>query len=100
MGSSKLPRLDKGVMFISLQLTYGVGTVQAYNPAIERRMKEFYDTLSEKDKRRYAGVEAMKLGRGGVAYIIRVLGCSRKTVLKGLRELNTLSQDEQPKKNA
>jgi len=70
-----------------------------YNPTIEQRMKKFYDTLSEKDKRRYAGVEAMKLGRGGVAYITQILGCSRKTVIKGLRELNALSSDEQAKKN-
>jgi hypothetical protein len=70
-----------------------------YNPSIEQRMKKFYDTLSEKDKRRYAGVEAMKLGRGGVAYVTKILGCSRKTVFKGLRELNSLSCDELVKKN-
>ena len=33
-----------------------------YEPTIEQNMKKFYDTLSEKDKRRYAGVEAMKFG--------------------------------------
>lgn len=70
-----------------------------YDATIEQRMKKFYDTLSEKDKRRYAGVEAMKFGRGGVAYITRVLGCSRKTVIKGLKELNDLSPDKGAKKN-
>lgn len=70
-----------------------------YNRSIEQSMKKFYDTLTEKDKRRYAGVEAMKLGRGGVAYITKIVGCSRKTVIKGLRELNGLSSDEQVKKN-
>lgn len=70
-----------------------------YNPTLEQKMKKFYETLSEKDKRRYAGVEAMKFGRGGVAYIGRVLGCSRKTVIKGLKELNVLSQDQPSKKN-
>ena len=70
-----------------------------YKPTIEQNMKKFYDTLTEKDKRRYAGVEAMKFGRGGVAYITRILGCSRKTVLKGLQELNDLSPDKPPKKN-
>lgn len=69
-----------------------------YHASIEQGMKKFYDTLSEKDKRRYAGVEAMKLGRGGVAYITKILGCSRKTVIKGLRELNALSV-ESAKKN-
>ena len=71
----------------------------AYPQAIEEKMKHFYDTLSEKDKRRYAGVEAMKFGRGGVAYITRVLGCSHKTVIKGLKELNNLSPDKRSKKN-
>ena len=71
-----------------------------YHPTLEQKMKKFYETLSEKDKRRYAGVEAMKFGRGGVAYISRVLGCSRKTVIKGLKELNDLSPDQPPKKNA
>ena len=70
-----------------------------YNRTIEQNMKKFYDTLTEKDKRRYAGVEAMKFGRGGVAYITRMLGCSHKTVIKGLKELNELSPDKQPKKN-
>ncbi len=70
-----------------------------YHHTIEQKMKKFYETLSEKDKRRYAGVEAMKLGRGGVAYLSRVLGCSRKTVIKGLKELNELSPQEAAKKN-
>jgi hypothetical protein len=70
-----------------------------YDPTIEQNMKRFYETLSEKDKRRYAGVEAMKFGRGGVAYITRVLGCSHKTVIKGLKELNNLSPAKRSKKN-
>jgi hypothetical protein len=70
-----------------------------YHPSIEQKMKKFYETLSEKDRRRYAGVEAMKLGRGGVAYLSRVLGCSRKTVIRGLKELNGLSADQPAKKN-
>ena len=49
-----------------------------YPPAIEKQMKKFYRTLSEKDKRRYAGVEAIKFGRGGIMYIARVLECDRK----------------------
>ena len=69
-----------------------------YHPTLEQKMKKFYDTLSEKDKRGYAGVEAMKFGRGGVAYISRVLGCSRKTVIKGLKELYELSPEQPAKK--
>jgi hypothetical protein len=64
-----------------------------YRPEIEQKMKQFYDTLSEKDKRRYAGVEAMKFGRGGLAYLNRVLGCSQKTIIKGLKELALLTSE-------
>jgi len=64
-----------------------------YRPAIEEKMKQFYDTLSEKDKRRYAGAEAMKFGHGGLAYINRVLGCSQKTIVKGLKELAVLTSE-------
>jgi hypothetical protein len=73
--------------------------VTPYNPTLEQKMKKFYETLSEKDKRGYAGVEAMKFGRGGVAYLIGVLGCSRKTVIKGLKELHNLSSNQSLKKN-
>lgn len=69
-----------------------------YSPEIEQTMKAYYDTLTEKDQRRYAGVEAIKFGRGGVAYIIRVLGCSRKTVVKGIKEVKRLSPGSQRKK--
>ncbi|MCP3966234.1 MAG: ISAzo13 family transposase [Lentisphaerae bacterium] len=53
-------------------------------------MQKFYNSLSEKDRRRYAGIEAMKSGRGGIVYVSKVLKCSRKTVSKGIRELNNL----------
>ena len=60
---------------------------------IEQIMKTFYNTLSEKDRRRYAAVEAQKLGHGGISYISDVLGCSRTTVHNGLAELDTLPSD-------
>ncbi len=31
-----------------------------YEPTIEQSMKDYFETLSEKDKRRYAGVEVLK----------------------------------------
>jgi hypothetical protein len=71
-----------------------------YPAVIEETMKEFYASLTEKDQRRYAGIEGLKLGRGGVAYITRVLGCSRKTVLKGVKEVQGLSREPLAKKNA
>ena len=64
--------------------------MQPYAPELEQTMRQFYASLSEKDRRRYAGVEALKLGQGGRNYIARVLGCSRRTVTTGAREVSGL----------
>lgn len=58
-----------------------------YSPAIEAQMRLFYQSLSEKDRRRYAAIEARKLGRGGLSYIVRILSCDRHTIAQGMREL-------------
>jgi hypothetical protein len=64
-----------------------------YKATIEGRMKGLFDTLSEKDQRRYAAMEAAKLGHGGIAYVAQVVGCSRRTIERGLAELQDLPQD-------
>ena len=56
-------------------------------------MKKYYATLAEKDRRRYAGVEAMKLGAEGVKYIAQLLGCNEKTVRRGIAELENQSEE-------
>jgi hypothetical protein len=61
--------------------------MEAYSADVERKMKRFFDWLSEKDRRRYAAVEAAKLGHGGVEYIARVLECDPQTIRHGLRDL-------------
>ena len=58
-----------------------------YSLAIEDQMRSFYQSLSEKDRRRYAAVEAAKLGRGGISYMARVLDCDRHTIRQGREEL-------------
>ena len=40
-----------------------------YSLVVEQQMKQFYHSLSEKDRRRYAAIEAVKLGWGGITYI-------------------------------
>ena len=45
------------------------------------------DSLRENDRRRYAAIEATKLGHGGVEFIARVLGCDPKTIGQGQTEL-------------
>ena len=39
--------------------------MDAYFPEIEHAMQRYYHSLSEKDRRRYAAIEAIKLGHGG-----------------------------------
>lgn len=61
--------------------------MEAYSVDVETKMKRLFGWLSEKDRRRYAAVEAAKLGHGGVEYIARVLSCDPKTIRQGLQEL-------------
>ena len=53
-------------------------------------MINLYFSLSKKDRRRYAAVEAKKLGHGGIEYVCSLFYCDDKTVKKGMIEL----QDE------
>ena len=62
--------------------------MDAYAPEIERKMKRLFDSLSEDDRRRYAAVEATKLGHGGIEYIAQLLQCDPKTIRRGLAELD------------
>ena len=61
--------------------------MDAYSAEVERMMKRLAGWLSEKDRRRYAAVEAAKLGHGGVEYIARLLSCDPKTIRQGLKDL-------------
>jgi hypothetical protein len=65
-----------------------------YAPEVERKMKAFYDSLSEKDRRRYAAVEVAKLGYGGKEYVARVVGCHPDTIRQGSEDIEKLPEDE------
>lgn len=67
--------------------------MQTYRPEIEQAMKKYYATLSEREQRYYAGLEAMKLGSGGQSYIARILGCSEKKVHRGMKEMAELPNE-------
>jgi hypothetical protein len=58
-----------------------------YEKEIELKMQRLFATLSEKDRRRYAGIEAAKLGHGGIEYISKLFGVDPKTVRRGMTEL-------------
>jgi hypothetical protein len=61
-----------------------------YPSKVEQAMKTLFRSLREKDQRRYAAVEATKLGHGGIEYIASLLGCDPKTIHQGLVDLANL----------
>jgi hypothetical protein len=64
-----------------------------YSERVEVRMVNFYESLSEKDRRRYAAVEAEKLGHGGVTYLAELFGCDPDTIRRGLADVEQLPAD-------
>ena len=58
-----------------------------YSPSTEEAMRRLFESLGERERRLYAATEALKLGRGGLAYLAHLFGCDQKTIRRGLREL-------------
>ena len=75
-----------GILFVMM--------IQAYSPEIESQILNCYNSLSEKDRRRYAAIEATKLGYGGITYIRSILQCDDRTITRGLQELNAELSNE------
>ena len=67
--------------------------MDGYEKRLEVQMVNFYRSLSEKDRRRYAAVEAEKLGHGGVVYIARLFGCDPDTIRRGMNDVEHLPED-------
>jgi len=67
----------------------GPKLLSPYTQEIENLIRNTYLQLSEKDRRKYAAIEALKLPRGGKAYLVRLLGCSRNTIIRGIDELRS-----------
>ena len=57
-------------------------------------MVKLYGSLSEKDRRRYAAVEAEKLGHGGIQYVSDLFGCDPDTIRHGAQDIEQLPTDE------
>lgn len=74
-----------------------------YTKDVELAMVTFFLSLREKDRRRYAAVEAAKLGGGGVPYVAKLLGIDPKTIRQGqadLRDLPDVPPEDVRKKGA
>lgn len=76
------------------QVFYVTMKIKAYTQEIEAQMLNFYSSLSEKDRRRYAAIEATKLGYGGDTYIRSILHCDDRTIARGKQELITSLSDD------
>jgi hypothetical protein len=64
-----------------------------YTIETEDTMRLFAATLNERDFRRYAAVEALKLEHGGIEYIARLLNIDPKTIRKGIKEMEKKIRD-------
>ncbi|MEJ7679568.1 MAG: hypothetical protein WKG06_47610 [Segetibacter sp.] len=69
--------------------------IAEYSDKTKMLMQLHYSRLSEKDRRHYAAVEAIKLGHGGVSYISKVLAVDRNTIIQGKKELMALAEYQQ-----
>jgi hypothetical protein len=68
-------------------------TTELWDEQARGHMKRYFDSLSEKDRRRYAAVEAVRLGHGGIQSVADILGCSTRTIARGIEELDLLDND-------
>ena len=66
----------------------GPKKIRPYSEEVERHIRTTYNLLSEKDRRLYLAVEAVKLPKGGISYLSRLVNCSRTIIHDGLKELN------------
>jgi len=87
----RIDQLEGGSCFGRLRMA--VAYTKPWDVAIEKNVRDFYQTLSEKDRRRFAAVQARQVGYGGVRYMAKVVGCARRTIERGLAALDTLPHD-------
>lgn len=74
--------------------------METYAAGVEWMMRRLFGSLNERDRRRYAAVEAAKRGEGGIEYVARRLGCDPKTIRQGIAEWEATEElaDERQRK--
>ncbi len=72
--------------------------MDGYSAEIEATMVGFFESLGERDRRRYAALEASKLGHGGITYISQLFGCDAKTIQQGKSEIENPPTQEDLKR--
>jgi hypothetical protein len=68
-------------------------TFEPFDEVVESQTRNVFHTLNEKDKRRFAAIQARQLGRGGITYISNLLDISESKICRGIDELDTLPND-------
>ncbi len=56
---------------------------------MESKYAALSGALSERARRRWAAVEAVSLGRGGITVVSAATGLAHSTIRRGVRELNS-----------
>ena len=88
-----LIKLPKKSLSLSQTKISKITMITLSNEAI-RLMQLHCSRLREKERRQYAAVESLKLGRGGVRVVCEILKIDKKTVQLGRKELLYMSPDQ------
>ena len=56
--------------------------------AARKRYREMAPVLNEQSRRRFAALEVLQLGRGGVSLMVRISGLARSTIYRSLSDLH------------
>lgn len=62
----------------------------------EEQIKAVFNTLSEKNKRRFVASLSLTLPHGACNYLSELLGCSLSTITRGRDELQRLGEEADP----
>jgi hypothetical protein len=89
------PRKRQEQLQLRQQAAMGAGvkrTAAAVSDETQAALLLFFSTLDERQRRLYAGLEALRVGHGGDQWIARLTGLDVHTVARGRREL--LARDQ------
>lgn len=62
-------------------------TVTYETEEIERQKINYFSSLPEKQRRHFLAQEYLRLGEGSQRYLSKLFGCSRQTLVTGLKDL-------------
>jgi len=61
--------------------------IKFYDEATVEYQLKYYQTLTEKQRRYFLAFEYLKLGNGSQHYLAEIFGCSRQTIVDGVKEV-------------